>query len=129
MQPCFRAVLGRPAGACLWMNAQFHAAPTYSFPGVVHGLTRSLPIRSASQPVNNAAAMRFSTFDWLPIFCLLLYFGFGSGTNSSYARLTSKLRPFDRSRNPNTDTHPQVTTFYVSLYVLRPAFTTQHSVT
>ncbi len=101
----------------------------YSFPGVVHGLTRSLPNRSARQPVNNAVAMQFSTFSWLPIFCQLNYFGFGSGTNKRLARLTSSVQSFDRSRNPNADTNTQVTTMQVSLYGFRPAFTTQHSVT
>ena len=105
------------------------AGPTYSFPGVVHGLTRSLSIRSASQPVSNAVAMQMLSFSWLPIFCPLPYFGCGSGTNKPYARWTSKARSFDRSRNPNPDTHPQVTTLHVSLYELRPAFTNQHSVT
>ena len=103
--------------------------PTYSFPGVVHWLTRSLPFRSARQPVNNAAAMRFSTSSWLPIFCPLPYFGFGPGTNNPNVRWTNESRPFDRSRNPNTDTHPQVTTLHVSLYELRPAFISQHIVT
>lgn len=100
----------------------------YSFPGVVHGLTRSLPNCSASQPVNNAVAMRFSTISGLPVFCPIPYFGSGFGTNQSDARPTSLSQPFDRSRDPNPDTHPQVTTLQVSLYVLRPGFTTQHSV-
>lgn len=53
----------------------------------------------------------------------LPYFGFGSGTNSNPARVTSKAQSFDRSRNPNMDTHPQVTTITSLLYGLRPTFT------
>jgi hypothetical protein len=66
----------------------------YSFPGVLHWLTRSLPFRSARQPVNNAAAMRFSTSSWLPIFCPLPYFGFGPGTGLiSFPQPTPGSRP------------------------------------
>jgi hypothetical protein len=44
------------------------------------------------------------------------YFGFGPGTNRKSVRWTNLAQIFDRSRNPNTDTHPQVMTPNVSLY-------------
>jgi hypothetical protein len=71
---------------------------------------------SATQTVNNAVGMN----DWL--ICLLQkhasksYFGFDSGTNSNLTRSTSTAQCFDRSRNPNADTHPQVLTPNVPHY-------------
>jgi hypothetical protein len=88
----------------------------YSFSDVVHRLSRRSRLCSATQTVNNVVAMpslnkQFSLADWLGC-----YFGFGSGTNRAPVRLTNIGQHFDRSRNPNTDTHPQVTTSNVSFY-------------
>jgi hypothetical protein len=87
----------------------------YSLSGVVHRLRWSLPIRSTAQTVNNAVAMPDSnlSFQAQPPQGKL---GFGSGTNRMSARSTSLTQLFDRSRNPNADTHPQVPTPNVSPY-------------
>ena len=89
----------------------------YSLSGVVHRLNRSFQWRSALQPVNNAvgAAKLFSaSMKKAPHYI----FGFGSGTNMKTARLDEHSASFDRSRNPNADTHPQVPTPNVSLYTV-----------
>src|SRR2546425_4609180 len=97
----------------------FHLRPTvetvYSFSGVVHRLNRSLRICSAIQTVNNAVAMPNpnSSFQGKSPLC---NFGLGSGTNLKPARSTSIAQPFDRSHNPNADTHSQVPTPDVSPY-------------
>ena len=83
--------------------------------GVVHRLRRSSCLSSATQTVNNAVAMRRKN-SFLSRIGLGCYFGFGSGTNRAPVRLTNIGQHLDRSRNPNTDTHPQVTTSNVSYY-------------
>jgi len=90
--------------------------------GVVHRLNRSLQICSAIQTVNNAVAMPTPNF-YFQEKSPQRNFGFGSGTNRMAARSTSLAQFFDRSRNPNADTHPQVPMHDISPYtVLRPAF-------
>jgi hypothetical protein len=84
-------------------------------PGVVHRLSRSFRIDSGIQTVNNAVAMPEPSFSFRQI-SASANFGFGSGTNTKPARSTSLAQTFDRSRNPNTDTHSQVPTFNVSTY-------------
>ena len=87
----------------------------YSLSGVVHRLNRSPRICSAIQTVNNAVAMpnpNFSFQEKSP----QCNFGLGSGTNEKPARSTSIAQSFDRSRNPNADTHSQVPTSTVSPY-------------
>jgi hypothetical protein len=87
----------------------------YSLSGVVHRLNRSFLICSAIQTVNNAVAMpnpNFSFQEKSP----QCNFGFGSGTNVKSARSTSIAQLFDRSRNPDADTHSQVPTTTVSPY-------------
>ena len=77
--------------------------------GVVHRLSRSFWISSATQTVNNAVAMLTSELPFS-------YFGFGPGTNTRNVRWTNIAQNFDRSRNPNTDTHSQVMTPNVPHY-------------
>jgi len=88
----------------------------YSCSGVIHGLSRSCCYSSAIQTVNNAVAMRHSNISGLSLLSLSNYFGFGSGTNTKPVRSTNIVQHLDRSRNPNTDTHPQVMTPNVSFY-------------
>ena len=66
--------------------------------------------------VNNPVAMK----SFLQIFAapslVSLCFGLDSGTNRSLIRVTNVEQRFDRSHNPNTDTHSQVLTLDVRLY-------------
>src|SRR5207245_6694568 len=98
----------------------------YSFSGVVHRLSRSLWIYSGTQTVNNAVAMPNSNFVFQKE-ALQCNFGFGSGTNRKSARWTSLAQSFDRSRNPNADTHSQVLTPYVSEAVKKFKNSSKHT--
>lgn len=82
---------------------------TYRFSGVVHRLSRSFWIYSATQTVNNAVAMLTSNIRFN-------YLGLGPGTNTRNVRSTNIAQNFDRSRNPNMDTHSQVMTSNVLHY-------------
>ena len=94
----------------------------YSFSGVVHRLRRSSRSSSATQAVHNAVAVATKESFLVGKNPPRNYFGFGSGTNTCPARFDEHSPTFDRSRNPNADTHTQVMTPNVSLYGLRPAF-------
>jgi hypothetical protein len=103
-----------PASAISSRNAQDRLL--YRFSGVVHRLSRSFQILSATQTVNNAVAMNFLMNCLLHKIAPRKHFGFGSGTNRTPTRWTSRAQHFDRSRNPNADTHTQVLTPNVPHY-------------
>ena len=100
----------------------------YRFSGVVHRLSRSFQILSATQTVNNAVAMNFLLNRFLHRISPRKYSGFGSGTNRTPARWTSRAQHFDRSRNPNADTHTQVLTPNVPHYTACAPRSIQHKV-
>ena len=90
---------------------------SYSFPGVVHRLSKGAPVSPAAQTVNNAVAARrrpmiFRSRSWVENVTL----GSALVRTSILARSTSIRRLFDQSRNPNADTHTQVPTPNVSHY-------------
>ena len=107
--------VGRPRPCRLGSRRHSRFGNLYSLSGVVHRLRWSPPIRSTAQTVNNAVAMPAAnlSFQAQPPQGKL---GFGSGTNRKPARSTSLAQLFDRSRNPNADTHSQVPTSNVSPY-------------
>ena len=97
------------------MPAIRQARGLYSLSGVVHRLSRGLPICFTAQAVNNAAAMpNKNLLSWEKFFGA--FSGLGSGTNQRPARFDEHSATSDRSHNPNVDTHSQVPMPHISPY-------------
>jgi hypothetical protein len=89
----------------------------YSLSGVVHGLNGSFRIYSPVRTVNNAVAMADPNF-LFPGKEAPLPFRVGLRYEQETCSFDEHGAIFDRSRNPNADTHPQVLTSTVSLYTV-----------
>src|SRR6476661_5393141 len=97
-------------------SARKLAFAMYSFSGVIHRRSGGHRLCSATETVSNAVAMTKSGISFLQNNASKLYFGCDSGTNLCPSRWTSIAQTFDRSRNPNADTHSQVMTPNVPHY-------------
>ena len=90
---------------------------SYSFPDVVHRLSKGIQVWPAAQTVNNVvAARRIKMIFQSPAWVGNVTLGSALVRTYEFARSTSPWRPFDQSRNPNADTHTQVPTPHVSHY-------------
>jgi hypothetical protein len=92
-------------------------ANSYSFPDVVHRLSKGIQVRPAAQTVNNVVAEPRSKMIFSAPACVgNVTLGSALVRTCEFARSTSPWRLFDQSRNPNVDTHTQVPTPHVSHY-------------